>query len=691
MKQDKIRKILQKLNIEPVNPESFKIFIASLNTILEYSEDKSIELLRNWNAPILPYLSRLNLDEIKFIESELSKTNISIHECQVQVQKLMPQVERKKFAAYYTVEEGAHFMASVVCEYLKTFKNKKFVLADPFLGSACTLTAAIQKIGVERLQKVWGIEPLPLPALVAYASLLHATKGRKDIITVLIGDAFREVPQAFSQLIQPRLPKADIILTNPPFTRWKYLEKNYREHLLKVTCRLGYGEFIIRKEASLQTLSMFLSDYILNEDGLIVSVLPASTFYTIYGRGYKSFLRKNYDVLALVESKSRSSFSEDSGFKEVILVAIKRPNKNRLTVFGELNDAEEIIKITMGERELNYKVNLFNIHDLPRFLDINWLALFEDSKFRDIVVDIFKQGLRKGTLEYWDKVLGKENIVRGVEMYGPEFFFIPNRHWRILKENEEFVEVENVNSRVRLILAKEFLIKTFRKPSLYSHIIKVDVDSYMLSIPPVELDNLPEDLQHYIKWGAKSGTAKPSINTYGKYWYSHVYKQMITKKPFGHMFIPDKVDLTFKRRGVFMNYSKEKVAASKNFYIIKGENETTAKLFTSWFNSTIFISMLVLLGRKISETWTRFLESDYLELPVININAINEEDILKLCKNISSILDTPLPSFWDQLDKEYRHKLDLSIAEALRIENSEKTVRELYEVLFNHKNHKFSS
>ncbi|MEM1677567.1 MAG: hypothetical protein QW095_06990, partial [Nitrososphaerota archaeon] len=61
------------------------------------------------------------------------------------------------------------------------------------------------------------------------------------------------------------------------------------------------------------------------------------------------------------------------------------------------------------------------------------------------------------------------------------------------------------------------------------------------------------------------------------------------------------------------------------------------------------------------------------------------------CKNISSILDTPLPSFWDQLDKEYRHKLDLSIAEALRIENSEKTVRELYEVLFNHKNHKFSS
>lgn len=673
-------KILQKLGIEPVSSDSFKIFIACLNTILQYNKDYSLESLKTWDAPVLPNLGRLDSDEIRFIKSELPKVDISIHECQIQVQKLIPQAERKKYAVYYTGEQGIRFMTSVVYEYLKTFKDK-IVLVDPFLGSARTLIPVIKRIGTEKLQKVWGIEPLVLPALVAYVSLLSVTKGRKEIITVIVGDAFKEIPKAFSQLIQSKLPKADVILTNPPFTRWKYLEKSYRDYLLKVISGLGYKEFITRKEISLQTLCMFLSDYILNEDGFISAVLPASTFYTIYGRGYKSLLKKNYDVLALVECTSRPSFSEDSGFKEIIIAAIKRPNRNRLTIFGGLNNNTEII---MDKHISTYKVNLFNIHDLPRFLDLNWLALFRESKLRDIVVDIFKQGLRNSTLGYWYDVLGKESIIRGIEMYGPEFFFIPNIHWNILKENEKFLEIENVRSKVKLTLSKEFLIKTLRKPSLYNYVIEADVNSYMLSILPVELNDLPKDLQYYVKWGIESNAAKPAIKVYGKYWYSHVHKQMVTKKPFGQVFIPDKVDLMFKRRGVFANYTKEKVAASKNFYIIKDINEITAKLLIGWFNSIIFISILMLLGRKISETWTRFLENDYLELPIINVNIFDEKSVFELCKNVSDILNKPLPPLWNQLNEEYRYKFDLSVARAIRIDTPEKTIGELYQILLDY-------
>jgi len=689
-------RILEKLEIEPSTPESFQIFIASLKTILQYSENGDIESLKPWNAPVLPKLRRLNPDEIRFIESQLSqlsKVDISINERQVQVQKLISQDKRKKFAAYYTIKRGTRFMASIAYEYMKTSKKQKIVLADPFLGSALTLTGAIQKIGAEKLQKVWGIEPLSLPALVAYTSLLHAVKGRKDIITVVVGDAFKEVPRALPPLIRSELPRADVILTNPPFTRWKYLEKDYRDYLLKIISELGYGEYIPRKEASLQTLSMFLSDHLLNNEGLIVSVLPASTFYTIYGNGYKFLLRKSYQVLGMVECASRSSFSKDSGFKEIIIVAVKRTGRSSLTAFTELNNnAEGIAKNIMDKHKPNYNINLFNIRDLPRFLDINWLALFGESKLRDIVVNIFKQGLKNGTLGYWDNVLGRKSIIRGVEMYGPEFFFIPNKHWHILEKNERFVEIENIENKTRLTLSREFLIRTLRKPSLYSYTINARVNRYMLSIPPMEPDDLPEDLQYYIKWGIDSSTAKPAINAYGKYWYSHVHKQMVTKKPFGQIFIPDKVDLTFKRRGVFVNYTKEKVAASKNFYIIKDKNELIAKLLVGWFNSTIFISTLMLLGRKISETWTRFLENDYLELPVINVNVVDEKSILEICKNVNSILDRALTPLWSQLNEEYRYRLDLSLAKAIKIENPEKVVEELHQILlhrrFNTQSHK---
>jgi len=169
-------KILEKLGIEPVSKESFQILAASIKTILEYADN--LKSLANWSAPVLLNLNKLESNEIKFIESEVQKTNLSIKECQLRVQKLIPQEKRKRFAAYYTIEQGTKLMASVVKDFLHS-RRKKAVLADPFLGSGSTLTAAIERIEVKKIQRVWGIEPLPLPALVAYASLLHLMRGKK--------------------------------------------------------------------------------------------------------------------------------------------------------------------------------------------------------------------------------------------------------------------------------------------------------------------------------------------------------------------------------------------------------------------------------------------------------------------------------------------------------------------------------
>lgn len=675
-------KIMEKLGIEPISKESFQIFATSVKTVLKYAND--LKSLANWNAPVLPNLSKLEPNEIEFIELEMQKTDLSIKECQVRVQKLIPKEERKRFAAYYTVEHGARLMASLAKEFLRS-RRGEIILADPFLGSGITLTAAIEEVGAESVKKVWGIEPLPLPALVAYASLLHSMNGKKEAVTVIVGDAFEEIPKLTFPFMQSKLPKADIILTNPPFTRWKYLEKKYREFLLSVMEKLGYKKYITRREISLQTLSMFLCDYILNDNGLIVSVLPASTFYTIYGRGYKLLLREKYGIYAMVESRLRASFSEDSGFKEVILVGVKGSNR-RSTAFIKLNnDVEEVAKTIMCD--VNPPAT-FNLHTLPRTLDINWLALFGKDDLRNAVVSIFKQGLKSGTLRYWNEILDKSSIIRGVEMYGPEFFFIPNKYWKVVGESNDFIIIQSESRE--LIIAKDFLVKTLRKPSLYSHKIEADANSFMLSIPPAEPNELPDGLKEYIKWGTNSGTARPAINAYGKYWFSHVYKQMTTKKPFGQVFIPDKVDLLFKNRGVFANYTKERAAASKNFYIVRDEDEVSTKLLVGWFNSTIFISILVLLGRRISETWTRFLKNDHLELPVINlnINSENEEMTSEIVESVNKILNRPLPPLREQLNKEYRRRLDLVIARFIGIENPEETIENLYQLLSNllHKN-----
>ncbi|MEM0191582.1 MAG: class I SAM-dependent methyltransferase [Candidatus Korarchaeum sp.] len=672
-------RILRKLGISPSTPEGFEILVSSLKVIQRYNESGDLESLANWSAPVLPYLRRLDPGEIRYIESKLVKPHPTLKECQVRVQKTVPQAERKRFAAYYTVEHGIRFMAYTAHEYLENMGKDKVVVADPFLGSGRTLTAAIERIGVERLEAVWGVEPLPLPALVAYAALLSAVDGRRELVRVVVGDAFTEVPASFSKLTGNDLPKADIVLTNPPFTRWKHLEKSYRKSLLATVSGLRYGKYIHRGEPGLHVLSMFLVDHALRENGLVVSVLPASTFYTIYGRGYKEFLKRRYDVLAVLENAFGPSFSEDSGFKEVILVAVKRPSGEGQTIFAELGgDVEMYAKYLMARRGFNQKLNAFSIHELPRFLDINWLALFEGGELRDFVVEVFKKGLKNGTLGYWSSILGRNSIVRGIEMYGPEFFFIPNKTWRVVRE-DEVVEVENVRNGTRLGIGRGCLVRTLRKPSMYSHTIEARVDSYMLSIPPVELSELSDELRQYVEWGAGSGAAKPALNAYGKYWYSHVHRQIATKKPFGQVFIPDKVDLMFKNRSVFANYTREKTAASKNFYIVRDEDN--AKVLIAWFNSTVFVSILMLLGRRISETWTRFLENDYLELPVINMKTIDEDASRRLQETIDEILGRRLPPLWKQLGEKYRYELDTAVAEALGIENSKRKIEELYQIL----------
>ncbi len=408
----------------------------------------------------------------------------------------------------------------------------------------------------------------------------------------------------------------------------------------------------------------------------MISVLPASTFYASYGVGYKKLLRERYDVYALIENDAGASFSEDSGFKELILVAVKRRGSS-LAMFIRLNEDVEGIARDVMNRAGNHP--MVNLRELPKFLDRNWLVLFEEYGIRDVIINVIKQGLSNSTLTYWVDEPGAR-LVRGIEMYGPDFFFVPNRHWGI-EEGGSYVLLRGPGGELEI--PREFLIKALRKPSLYSRKIRADVNTYMVSIPPLNIEELPHGLREYIRWGVDSGVAKPAMNAHGRFWYSHVYRQVMTKRPFGHVFIPDKVDLLFRDRGVFANYSEEEVAASKNFYIVRGVDNELSKLLIGWFNSTIFISMLVLLGRKISDTWTRLLERDYLEIPMISIN-VGGEAAQEVVGIVDELLDRQLPPMWRQIGEGYRYELDLAVARLIGLKDPEVVIEELYEALNRH-------
>jgi predicted RNA methylase len=161
---------------------------------------------------------------------------------QYEVQKL---VDRKETSSYYTDEDGM-MVVTMLLEKLNV--KGDFSLMDPFMGAGITLSSINRFIKPKR---VIGIEINKEPYELAKSIL---TSIYEDV-EVVFGSAFK-----FGWNY-----KADLVISNPPFTRWHRLKN--RDEILKTVVSKGYGKYINRKDVGLHVLSVFLIDYILNEGG----------------------------------------------------------------------------------------------------------------------------------------------------------------------------------------------------------------------------------------------------------------------------------------------------------------------------------------------------------------------------------------------------------------------------------------
>jgi methylase of polypeptide subunit release factors len=513
---------------------------------------------------------------------------LSIDKRQYEVQKL---VDRKETSSYYTDEDGMKVIAMLL---EKLNLKGDFSLMDPFMGAGITLSSINRFIKPKR---VIGIEINKEPYELA-----------KDILTSIYEDIEVVCGSAFKLGWDY---KADLVISNPPFTRWHRVKN--RNEILKTVVSKGYGKYISRKDVGLHVLSIFLIDHILNEGGYAILVLPASTFYTSQASGVKSFLKEFYDILYLVENANKPSFSSGSGYKELIVVLRKRRSKEKqhraVSTHLESNEQTQALKRSENGMEHTITTETYqydgtlnplysvNIYEIKGFLDRNWISLFRYNDAKKLS-QFLEEGINQGVLRY----LQKDEIMVGIQMLGPEFFFIPNKYWKITKESETVITIRNGKDTIEI--PKKYLIKCLRKSEYYMEKTHIDDPKfYILSI-----DDTPQgDLKRYINWGLEQNIPALSL---GKEWYKHIWKQIQTKKPYGHIFLHNKIDL--KRHRILANYSSKPLCASKDFFIIKTNNP----LIAMWYNSEVMRDFLKIFGRKISSSWTELLVENYLQIPV---------------------------------------------------------------------------
>ena len=483
------------------------------------------------------------------------------------LQRSLESSLRKKLAANYTIQEGTSLILNLA---EKTTES----VADPFCGSGRLIVAYLQYHS-GNFPDVYLNDIYPEAALIAFYEVFKIFQERNEPLCKLhlsISDGIAWKPPQ----------KIALILTNPPFTRVHHLQG---EQLASIRLlKQSYGKYI-SGQPGLHIYGLYLIDSILKKGGTVISVLPTTTISSNYSNGYQRFLTENYSEIEFYIPSNVKGLSEDSDFRELVIRAKK--------IKG--TDPIKFTKLTLDKEN---QIELYsNFVDRKEVEKKNWMRFFHTTETLNLVnlIESKLKSLKELDIE----------IRRGVEMYGPEFFFLPNKRWQVISDEGDTICIQS-NSHI-LTIPKSNLQKILRKPSLYSGTQIPDCREYALVITP----SPPEWFHSYLK--VSGDDAQIAKRKFGDNWFSHIKKQFEVKNPFSQLFLADKFGIATSTAMCY--YTEEPISCTKNFYFFKNLDLNDSRILAAWMSSSIYIFLFLVNRREIGGSYGRMQISDLMRTP----------------------------------------------------------------------------
>ncbi|MHA2204018.1 MAG: Eco57I restriction-modification methylase domain-containing protein, partial [Candidatus Hodarchaeales archaeon] len=346
---------------------------------------------------------------------------------------LIPFSLRKRIGAYYSGIKTAQLLSHFAIE------DPSVKVFDPACGSGALLISSYQrKKEITKFRKgkftitdhkrflssdITGIDIMPFAILLSTihlafqapfyefypnrlavhdSILLHPKSRLQQFLSLEKNVSAVKISQ------QLNLEFVDLVIMNPPFVRQESLRKirpSYKDEIHQI-----FGEYssLINKKMSYYCYFLFLADKFLKSGGRIAAVIPASFLRVETTLKMRKWLLEQYDIQYIICQQDKPNFSEDTAFREVLLVATKNgptaeieyilvKDIEKIESFEEVSDTWKRRKISCDELS---SINLF----LP-IATMNGSSLLEIwqliSKMKDLVsIDTFlrliKSGLKRG-------------------------------------------------------------------------------------------------------------------------------------------------------------------------------------------------------------------------------------------------------------------------------------------------------
>jgi type I restriction-modification system DNA methylase subunit len=466
------------------------------------------------------------------------------------------------------------------------------------------------------------------------------------------------VPKA-EKSIQPKsfkLDKVDRILVNPPFTGINRLPLQYRKAFTS-----SVHSHICGKRINLWGYFLALADKALKEGGKIGAIIPINLLHGDDTLKLRRFILENYCIDYIVKPSSGKSFSEDTDFKDMIIVARRvKPDRNTRTRIICLKvDIDEYGSPELEALSKDIKTQLEEVVDDQRYLSFQVLQSELLNNPKILMRYVFTNNLKvKVAFDSLIANLGSNSLATNIKRNAIEdgYQLRPKgtannnvicmqyseartkRSLLVFKKDEETheaIQYHNTRDNINKSISKSKLVKTFRT------LTGVDViDSSQI--------------------------------------YDFLMKDKATQKRESNLFLSNRFRLNTNETYSLATYRDDAICPLNSFVMFFCES-TDAKILSLYFNSIFYIIQVLMLTKQSTGAYLEIRQADLENILVPDLDKLDKEK-RKILSLFEELRLRRIDSIISQLKgrPEYRLKIDLTMAEVLGVNMSKSQLETLY-------------
>lgn len=506
---------------------------------------------------------------------------------------------QKLRGGYYTPEPIANFLAQWAIQ------SPTSQILEPSCGDGIVLASAVEALvelgadtSIVKEHSVQGVELDPHEALQA-ANRLHELNAPISPVQIHVGDFF-----AYAQERLAKNHLFDVVIGNPPFIRYQSFSEEHRVIAFYIMQQAGLHP---NRLTNAWVPFLVASTLLLKKHGRLAMVIPAELLQVDYAAELRWFLSNYYSNITLIT------------FKRLVFENIQQ---EVVLFLGERNGDEHTGIRTM---ELN------SIEDLTSYVHTHFTQ--GDLKPMDHSTEKWtRYFLDKDEIELLRTLEANPNLIQAGNVIDVDVGIVTGLNEFFVLTERQVMEYSLGPYTQRIVGRSGHLQGIIFSDSDWKTNVGKQYPAFLLSLPDVPFDVLPEPVKDYVIGGEKKEINKGYKCRIRKHWYT--VPSIWTPQAFMLRQVHSYPKIILNEAGA---------TCTDTIHRVKLLNGTKASTITTAFLNSLTFAFTEVIGRSygggVLELEPR--EAGKLPLPLMGANSLDicEINNLLLKSEIEAVLD----------------------------------------------------